>query len=451
MDKPNYMKNRLLIAAAFTLLLPGIFSLGQQAGENLKLSLKEAQDYAVLNNKLVLSAKSDVMASKAALWEVISAALPQVEASGSFTDNLKLMTTLLPGEFFGKPGEKIPVTFGSEFNSSASVTASMLIFNAPLYVGIETTKLAQKLSEEYLKKSKLDTKESVSSAYFLILVSEKSLEILNGNIENLKGTLKSTKSMYSAGMAEATDVDQMISNVNMVENSRSSLERTIELNYNILRFALGVPANTGITLTETLDNLTSEINVETLLSQVFDPKQHVDYKLIEGQELMSTLSLKSEKASILPTLSGYYNYGTNGMGDKVSELRWFQNSMAGLQLSVPILASGQRFAKIKKAQINLDKAKTTRDMITDQLLLQEKQLRYNLVNANLQYLSQKENIEVSQRIYTSMENKFKQGMASSLELTQANSQYLQAENNYIEALMSLLQTRLALDKLLNNL
>jgi len=452
MHKPNYMKNKLLIVTAFTLLFTGINLFARQQGsENLKLSLKEAQDYAVMNNKMVLTAKSDVMASKAALWEVISAALPQVEASGSFTDNLKLMTTLLPGEFFGKPGEKIPVTFGSEFNSSASVTASMLIFNAPLYIGIETTKLAKKLSEDNLKKSALDTKESVSSAYFLILISEESLDILNGNIENLKETLKSTRSMYSAGMAEATDVDQMVSNVNMVENSRSSLERTIELNYNILRFALGVPVNTGITLTETLENLTSDINVEALLSQEFDPKQHVDYKLIEGQELMSTLSLKSEKASILPTLSGYYNYGTNGMGDKVSELRWFQNSMAGLQLSVPIISSGQRFAKIKKAQINLEKAKTTKDMVTDQLLLQEKQLRYNLVNANLQYQSQLENIEVSKRIYASMENKFKQGMASSLELTQANSQYLQAENNYIEALMSLLQTRLALNKLLNNL
>jgi outer membrane protein len=451
MDKPNYMKNRLLVATAFTLLLPGTISLAQQGNEDLKLSLKEAQDYAVSNNKMVLSAKSDVLASKAALWEIISAALPQIDASGSFTDNLKLMTTLLPGEFFGKPGEKIPVTFGSEFNSSASVTASMLIFNAPLYIGIETTKLAQKLSEDNLKKSELDTKESVSSAYFLILVSEKSLEILNGNIENLKETLKSTRSMYSAGMAEATDVDQMISNVNMVENSRSSLERTIELNYNIMRFALGVPATTGITLTETLENLTSEINVDALLSQEFDPKQNVDYKLIEGQELMTSLSLKAEKASILPTLSGFYNYGTNGMGDKVAELRWFQNSMAGLQLSVPIMASGQRYAKIRKAQINLEKARTTKDMLTDQLLLQEKQLRYNLVNANLQYQSQQENIEVSQRIYASMENKFKQGMASSLDLTQANSQYLEAENNYITALMNLLQTKLALDRLLNNM
>jgi outer membrane protein TolC len=257
--------------------------------------------------------------------------------------------------------------------------------------------------------------------------------------------------MYSAGMAEATDVDQMISNVNMVENSRSSLQRNIELNYNLLRFQLGVSATTGIILTETLESLTGDINVDALLSQEFDHTQNVNYRLVEGQELISSLALKSQKASVLPTLAGFYNYGTNGMGDKLSELRWFQNSMTGLQLSIPIFSSGERYSKIKKASINLEKAKTTRDMVTEQLLLQEKQLRYNLVNANLQYKSQKENVEVSKRVYTSMENKFRQGMASSLELTQANSLYLQAENNYVSALMNLLQTKVALDKLLNNM
>jgi len=445
------MKNKNLITTALFILISSTLSMSQETNMELKLTLKEAQDYALLNNKMVMAAKSDVLASRAAIWETISAALPQVNASGSFADNLKLMTTLLPGEFFGQPGVKIPVTFGSQFNSSASVQASLLLFNAPLYIGIETTKLAKKLSEENLEKSELDTKESVASAYYLILVSEKSLQILKQNIDNLNETLESTKAMYSAGMAEQTDVDQMISNVSMVENSRSSLERTIELNYNLLRFQLGVEAGASIILTETLGSFIEKVNIEALLSQEFDHTQNVNYRMIAGQEQMSELMLKTQKAAILPIVSGYYNYGTNGMGDKVSDLQWFQNSMAGVQLSLPILASGQRYAKIKKAQFNLEKAKNTREMITEQLLIQEKQLRYNLINANLQYKSQKENIEVSKRVYNSMENKFRQGMASSLELTQANSQYLQAENNYVSALMNLLQTKLALDKLLNNM
>ena len=444
------MKNRRLINLLLIFSFTGTTILAQGSSE-LRLSLKEAQDYALMNNKSVLNARQDVAASKVALWETISNALPQVSASGTFVDNLKLMTTLLPGEFFGQPGTKIPVTFGSKFNSSGSVEASLVLFNGPLYVGIETTKLAKKLSEENLVKSEQDTRESVSTAYFLILVSEESLRILEGNIANLTETLKSTRSMFAAGMAESTDVDQMVSNLTMVENTRSSMLRTIELNYNLMRFQLGVAPDTKIILSENLEAMTKEIDVEALLSQGFDPRNNVNFKLVEGQEQLTSLALKGEKASVLPTLAGFYNYGTSGMGDKVSDLSWFPNSMTGLSLSIPIFASGQRYSKIRKAQIELDKARTTKGLVMEQLLIQEKQLRYNLANANEQYKSQKNNIDVAKRVYTSMENKYRQGMASSLELTQANSLYLEAENNYVAALMNLLQTKIALDKLLNNI
>jgi outer membrane protein len=445
------MKHKLFFNTAFLFLITGTSLFAQRDSSDLKLSLKEAQDYAIQYNMSVIAARQDIAASRIAIWETISSALPEVNASGSFNDNLKLMTTLLPGDFFGKPGEKVPVTFGSQFNSGASVQATMLLFNAPLYVGIETTKLANKLSEKSLAKSEQDTRESVSTAYFLIIVSEESLRIIDANIANLRETLKSTRSMYSAGMAEATDVDQMISNVTQVENARSSMLRTIELNYNLLRFQLGVTPETNIIITETLESLTAMINVDALMAQAFDHRQNINYQLIEGQEKMSALNLKTQKASLLPTLAGFYSYGTNGMGDKIGDLTWFPNSVTGLSLSVPIFASGQRYSKIKKAQIYLDKARTTKEMVTDQLLLQEKQLRYNLVNANMQYKSQKDNVEVSKRVYASVENKYRQGMASSLELTQANQLYLQSENNYVSALLNLLQTKIALDKLLNNI
>lgn len=445
------MKNKLFLFVCLILLINGGILNGQEQEPELKLSLKDAQFYALVHNKTVISSKMDVEASGATLKEMITNALPQVNASGNLTDNLKLMTTLLPGDFFGKPGEKVPVTFGSQFNSGATIEAGIVLFNAPVYIGIESSRLAQKLSEESLSKSELDTKESVATAYYLILISEKSLTILDSNIENLKETLKSTRAMYQAGMAESTDIDQMISNVTAVENQRSSMQRTIELNYNLLRFQLGLSAGSRLSLTETLETLTAAINVDALLSQNFDHKQNVDYRLTEGQEKMSYLMLKSEKASVLPTISGFYSYGTNGMGDELGKLTWFPNSMTGVQVSIPIFGSGQKYQRIKKARIDLEKARTTREMVTDQLLLQEKQLRYNLVNANLQYLSQKDNIDVSKRVYASTENKFRQGMASSLELTQANTLYLQAENNYISALMNLLQTKLELDKLLNNL
>lgn len=445
------MKNKQLLTSSLLFFLAGGIILSQTGIGELNLSLKEAEDYAIQHNKMVISAKLDVQSSKMALWETISSGLPQISAGAGLTDNMKLMVFLIPDFFGGHPENKIPITMGSKYSTSVTLQATMPLFNAPYYIGVETVKLAKKLAETNVKYTELDTREAVASAYFLILVAEESLKILDANLKNLQETLKSTKAMYSAGMAESTDVDQMSSNVTMVENSRSSLERTVELNYNMLRFQLGVPANTEIALTETLDALTKEINVETLLSQEFNYSDNLSYKLIEGQEKLSALNLKSQKALILPVLAGVYSTSKTGMGDKVSEITQYNSSLLGLQLSIPIIASGQRWAQIKKAQIDLEKARTTKGMVTDQLLLQEKQLRYNLVNANLQYRSQKDNVEVSRRVYSSMENKFKQGMASSLELTQANSLYLEAENNYITALMSLLQTKLALDKLLSNM
>jgi len=446
------MKTKLLSVPLIMIFLTGGIISAQSQSAELKLSLKEAQNFAIEHNKMVITSRMDVEASRIALQEMIANALPQVNASGNFNDNLKLMTTLIPAEFFGgTAGEFIPVKFGTQFNSGASAQASLLLFNAPVYIGIESSKLAARLSEKNLSKSELDTKEAVAQAYYLILISEKSLTILDANIGNLKETLKSTRAMYQAGMAESTDIDQMVSNVTAVENSRSSMQRTIELNYNLLRFQLGLSADSKLILTETLDGIASNINIEALMSQAFDHRQNVNYQLIEGQEKMSSIMLKSEKASVLPSLSGFYSYGVYGMGKEISSLSWFPNSVAGLQITVPIFASGQRYDRIRKAQVNLDRARTTKEMVTDQLLLQEKQLRYNLVNANQQYISQKDNIDVSKRVYASMENKFRQGMASSLELTQANTLYLQAENNYISSLMNLLQTKLALDKLLNNL
>jgi outer membrane protein TolC len=444
------MKWRLLALFAVVLSMsPGLS--GQTVPEELSLSLSEAREYAVRNNLVIASARYEIKASRLTLWETISAGLPQVNGSASLNDNLKLMTTLLPGEFFGQPGVKIPVQFGSKYNSSFGAQASMLLFNGPYLVGIQTASLARELADMGVEKSEQDISESVMMSYYLILISEESLRILDGNIEALNETLRSTRVMLAAGMAEETDVDQMVSNVSMMQNTRSSMERTLELNYNMMRFQLGVTPETKIILTETLESVVESTDVQGVLDKALDLNNNVDYRLLQGSEQMTELSLKMQKSSVLPTLSTFYSYSKSGMGDKLNDLQWFPNSILGFQLSVPIFASGDRYFKIRKAQIELEKARTGRELMTEQMLLQEKQLRYNLVNAREQYNLQKENIEVSKRIYGSVVNKYRQGMASSLEVTQANANYLQAENNYLSALMTLLQSKIALDKLLGSI
>ncbi|HWR74595.1 MAG TPA: TolC family protein, partial [Bacteroidales bacterium] len=380
------------------------------------------------------------------VWEAYAAGLPTVDGSVSLGDNLAVMTRIIEMN-----GQQMAFKFGTQYDLAYGVSASTVLFNAPWIVGIQTAKLATTLASQGLKLTEIDTKESVMTSYYLILVTEETIKIIDANIADLEETMVSTKAMYSVGMAEATDVDQIQANLSTLNNTKASMQRNQELTTNMLRFMLGVERTTGIILTETLDQVTAKVNVEVLLAEDFDMNENINYQLIESQYQMSELALKGAKAAVLPSLAASIYYNQNGMGDQLNDMEFYPNSVLGFQLQVPILASGLRSTRIKRAKIDLDKAENTRAMVSDQLLLQEKQLRYNLISSNEQYRSQKENADVAARILQSFENKYNQGMASSLELTQANSNYLTAQNNYLTALLNLLQTKVAYDKLMNKL
>ncbi|MBS0010187.1 MAG: TolC family protein [Bacteroidales bacterium] len=229
---------RIMILCMVLIPFQGVVS---QQEERLVLTLDDAQEYALSHNKTLQGARLDVRAAEMAKWDVLANGLPRVDGSGSLNDNLKLMTNLLPAEIFGgEPGTYIPVQFGTKYNTSYGIQATQLIFSAPYFVGLRMASLTEKMSNQALEKSELDIRESVISTYYLILVSEESLLQVEKNIDNLRDILKSTEAMYSVGMAEATDVDQIKSNITMIENSRRSVERNIEFSYNLL-----LPDGTG--------------------------------------------------------------------------------------------------------------------------------------------------------------------------------------------------------------
>ncbi len=442
----NHMKRRL-IAVFMTLAAAASATLqAQDIPQALSLTVDQAVEYALDHNRSVSAARYDLLASEKSVWETMAQGLPSIDASASLGYNLAIMTRII--DIGGTPQ---PFKFGTKYDAAAGVSASAVVFNAPWLVGVETAKMASTLARQGLTQTTLDTKENVKNVYFLILTLKETMKVVDANLENLNAILASTKAMYSVGMAEATDVDQMQSTVTMLENSRSSMLRSLEVNQNMLRFLLGVPANTEITLTDNLDGITAQIDVDALLADEFRLEDKISYQLIDTQLAMSELALKSAKASNLPSLAGSIYYNRNGMGDELMHMQYFPYSAAALQLQIPIFASGLRSAKINKAKINLDKSINTKSMVSEQLLMQERQLRYNLLNANEQFKSQKANIEIAGRVLESYQNKYNQGMASSLDLTQANNNSLTAQNNYIQALMNLLQTKVEFDKLMNKL
>ncbi len=341
-----------------------------------------------------------------------------------------------------------PSTILLSDQASAKLMVNQLIFSGQYIIGIQTAKLAMLISEQNLDFNELNIKESVISSYYLVLITEESLEILRQNLENLEETLDQTEIMYRTGMAEQTDVDQIRITVNQLANATTSLQRNLELNYNLLRFQLGLETTVEIQLTDNLESLFANMQAETALDRTFVVDDNVTYKIMKTQEEINKKMLGLEQWNYAPTITGFYNYNAKIL---TTDFDMNPNHMVGLSMGVPIFSSGMRKARVDQAKIDYNMAQVNRDIMEDQLLLQEKQYKYNLQSSLENFFTQQENVEVAQRVYDSYRRKFEQGMATSLDLTQANGNYLDAENNYLTSIMEVMNAKLQLDKLMNNL
>jgi outer membrane protein TolC len=185
-------------------------------------------------------------------------------------------------------------------------------------------------------------------------------------------------------------------------------------------------------------------DLSNLLIDEFDLSQNITIQMIEAQEVMTEKLLDLEKWSYAPTLVGVYNFNQKII---TTDFDMNPKNLVSLNLSAPIFSSGMRRANVEQKKLELYKVQNTKEIVTDQLMMQEKQLQYNLKSSMEQYESQKENVDLAKRIYSNTELKFRQGVASSFDLIQANGSLLEAENNYISACMEMLQAKLQYDKL----
>jgi len=211
---------------------------------------------------------------------------------------------------------------------------------------------------------------------------------------------------------------------------------------------MGIDYDQEIELTDSLDALMNNLEISTKLSVSFNPSQNPQYQLMETQEKLQEKQIDMQKWAYGPTLTGFYTYTEKIL---TSGFDLNPRNAAGLNLSIPIFSSGIRKANLSQARIELDKARRSKNMVKEQLLMQNNQLRYELTNAYENYQTQKSNVDVASRVLENVQNKYKQGLSSSLDLTQANSNYLEAQSNYLNSAMELMQANLKLEKLYNQL
>ena len=434
------MKRKQLI----TLFLGFLITAGLQAQEKLSLDLQAAKKHALEYNRTIISAGYAVDHSQERIWEAIAAGLPQVNANADYSNAMGASISIQFDE--NLPPTEIPIKPTSNFN----LQVGQLIFNGSYIVGIQTSRLAKRLSEKNREKTELDVISQVVEGYQLVLISRESLEILNNNIKNLQDIYQKTEPLVRVGMMEKVELDQLSVQVNSLSNTVRSAERQLELAENLLRVQLGVTADTELELTQNLSDLI-ELELKEGPVEDFEVDQNVNYQLMEIQEALTEKQVDMQKAAYLPTLSGFYNY-TYKLLKPAFDMS--PPHIVGLQLNIPVFSSGERRSRVRQAKIDLEVARNNKTLLEEQLEIQFRQLQFNMKNAIENYETQEKNVQVSRDVYQNLRRKYEQGMISSLELSTADSNYLQAESQYLTSMLEVLQSQNALNtlvgKILNN-
>ncbi|MCH5243298.1 MAG: TolC family protein [Lentimicrobiaceae bacterium] len=402
----------------------------------LHLRLEDAVDFAIENNKTLQSSQLDIELYKKKVLEAASAGIPQINGNLGYSTYFRQEMALgnLPGG----------ITMDDQLNLVASVQWN---FSGQWIVGIQTSKIARTLAEQQSDITELDIKGTVYNSYYTILVCEHLLNILDENLQNMEEILQHTQNLYNAGVLEISDVDQLRITVGQLKNSKLAMERTVDVNYNLLRIQLGVKAGTPLVLTEPLERF---LKVEVFAEWAFkdlDVNENLSYQATLTQEKIQQKSLTSAYLACVPTLSAGYNYQYQIIKGGFMNMP----HTATVSLNVPIFGGLQRASKISQAKISLQQTRLNKSLLEDQLHLQEAQHKYNLQNATENFKLQKENMEVAKSVLGHYKAKYEVGAISSLDLTQANNNYLGAANNYTSACLDLLQAQTELLKLYNEL
>lgn len=407
------------------------------AADKLSLSLQQAMDMAVERNNTLANAALDVKIAKANKWAAIAQMLPQVSASGDYSNfmgyemDLRGMTIAMPPY----------VTLGLR---------SSLTFTPALLVNTQISEISHKMSDISLQQSEQDITNQVKTLYLSALVSEEVLNLLGRNLECLERLHDMTMTSVRVGASEQTAADQIEVQVAQLKNSIASSKRTIEMTYNSMRLLLDVDVDTELELTDTLDRLMETDDYLELVSEDFDLERNYAWQLANKSTELAKKQLDATIMSGLPSLTAYHQYSYKEYLSKdANVMNMTPPNMVGATLSVPLFTSLQQTKKVQAARMAYQKQQNTMHDTEQSLLVQHSQLCYNLSTAFDTYNAQKQNLEVTQRVFDNISRRYEQGYSSAMDLTNTGTTLINAQSTYVQSIMEFLNARIALEKLLN--
>jgi len=442
------MKELIII---FSLLI-SIVSFSQE--DTQSFSLQEAINYALENNRTAKNAARDIESAKQRKWETTATGLPQISAKIEYNNWLKQQVSLIPAEFFGgNQGEFAEVAFGTTQTMHTSIKLEQLLFDGSYLVGLQSAKVFLEISKNAKEKTDLEIRQVVINAYGNVLLAQESVSILKNNKTVLEKNLYETQKIYENGLTEQEDVEQLQITLFSINNSLNQTKRLKDLAVKMFNITLGNDINTNIILTQDLNQLTITHIDLGLITIEENLENTIDYKIAENDKRSKELLLKLEKSKALPSLSAFINGSYAGNSENFTFLKndqkWFGSSLIGFSMNIPLFSSLGRHAATQRAKIELEKSENNLIEIKQQLKLLTATAKSDYEFSIQQYQTAKQNLNLAQRIEKKNQIKFFEGIASSFDLRQAQTQLYSSQQDYLQAMLNVITKKADLETVLN--
>lgn len=434
----------------FVLLAVPIFSIGQN-----NFTLEQAKKYSLEHSYTLKSSETEFKKSEQKIREILAIGLPQISAQGSFQNNLVLPTTVIPANAFNPmadPDELVGLKFGTDYNVTGSVTVNQLIFDGSYLVGLQATKGLARLNELMIKKSEQDVLNEVTKAYYAVIVASENSRTLRHSLEKTQKIYDETKVIFDNGLIESQDVDQLQITLSTLQNAVSRSERMKNVAIEMLKFQMGMPLDQTLTIADSLFSNTDSLG-NNIPTTTMNYESNIDHQLLKTQVMLNELDMKNQRMGYYPSLGAFFTQQYQALRndfDFFADKPWYPATIWGIQLNIPIFSSGMRKAKVEQAKLNIEKSQIQLEQLDQSLQLRLFSLVNEYTTSSESVKTQKASLALADDIQRKSLIKYKEGVISSLELTQAQNQYLSAQSNYINALYALVNAQAEIDHLLNN-
>jgi outer membrane protein TolC len=404
-------------------------------------SVKEAQDYGIQNNRDIKNASLDVDIASKQMLETISVGLPQINAEAQWQKYIEVPTLLLPTQ---DPDVLNEMKFGIPHTTSANITASQLIFNGSYIVGLKAAKSFMNFAVLSKNFTTSQIKDSIATAYFNVLLARENRDFLENIVEVHKDIVSEMEALYINGFIEDLEVDRMSLVLSQMKMQHGSMLRRTEVSEIYLKLILGVPINEVLVLTDDLPSLLKTSISFQLEEAIIENR--LEYQMAELKVKLKELDLRRYQTDKLPSIAAFAAVGASAMGNDFTAFdkstNWYPSQLVGIKISLPIFDGLGGMARIQQASLKYEQAKNDRAQIEEQLELAYISSQSNYLNAINDYNHQENCLSLTKKIYDKTLVKYREGLVSSLELSQAGTDYMETSTNFSNSTHNLLISNL---------